>query len=91
MADALEIDVQATPNPNSMKFSLNRVVVERGSRSFFRQEQTEGLPLGRQLLAIPGVRSGFMTANFISIGRDPASDWNEIIAQVQQVLREHFQ
>jgi hypothetical protein len=91
VAEALEIDVQATPNPNSLKFTLNRVVVEKGSQSFFRQEQAEVSPLGRQLFAIPGVRSVFMTSNFVSIGREPARDWNEIVPKVQQALREHFQ
>ena len=91
MAEALEIDVQATPNPNSMKFTLNRVVVERGSQSFFRQEQAERSPLGRYLFAILGVRSVFMTANFVSIGRDPARDWSEIVPKVRDALREHLQ
>lgn len=90
MAEALEIDVQATPNPNSMKFTLNRVVVERGSQSFFRQEQAEISPLGRQLFAIPGVRSVFMVANFVSVGRDPARDWSEIVPRVREALGEHF-
>ena len=90
MAEALEIDVQVTPNPNSLKFTLNRVVVEKGSQSFFRLEQAEDSPLGKQLLTIPGVRSVFMTSNFVSIGRDPARAWDEIVPKVQQALREHF-
>jgi hypothetical protein len=91
MAEPLEIDVQATPNPNSMRFTLNRVVVEKGSRSFLRTEQAEGFPLGRDLLVIPGIRSVFMIANFVSVGRDPALDWSEIVPRVREALELHFQ
>jgi hypothetical protein len=91
VAEPLEIDVQATPNPNSMRFTLNRVVVEKGSRSYLRAEQAEGSPLGRHLLAIPGVRSVFMVANFVSVGRDPARDWSEIVPKVREALGKHFQ
>ena len=90
MAEALKIDVSGTPNPNSMKFTLNRILVEKGVQSFSRPEQAEGSVLGRRLFAIPGVRSVFMTGNFVSIGRDAARDWQEIIPRVEQALREHF-
>jgi len=89
MAESLVIDVSGTPNPNSMKFTLNRILVEKGVQSFSRPEQAEGSPLGNQLFEIPGVRSVFMTGNFVSIGRDPARDWQEIIPRVEQALRDH--
>ena len=91
MAESLEITVEATPNPNSMKFTLNRLVVEKGSQSFLRSEQVERSPLAKLLLVIPGVRSVFMVRNFVSIGRDPATAWEAIIPSVQGALLEHFQ
>ncbi len=90
MAELLEITVEVTPNPNSLKFTLNRVVVEKGSRSFFRPERAEGSPLAKQLFEIPGVRSVFMVSNFVSIGRDPAREWVAIVPRVELALREHF-
>ncbi len=89
MAESLKIDVSGTPNPNSMKFTLNRTLVEKGTLSFSRPEQAEASALGRQLFAIPGVRNVFMTGNFVSIGRDPTRDWQEIIPRVEQALRDH--
>lgn len=91
MTEPLEISVDATPNPNSLKFTLNRVVVEKGSRSFFRPEQAEGSPLAKQLFVIPGVRSVFMVSNFVSIGRDPGREWEAIVPGVELALQEHFQ
>jgi hypothetical protein len=90
MSEPLKIEVSGTPNPNSMKFTLNRVLVERGAHSFSRPDQAEGSPLGSRLFTIPGVRSVYMFGNFISVGRDPARDWQEIIPKVEQALREHF-
>ncbi len=90
MAESLKIEVSGTPNPNSVKFTLNRILVEKGVLSFSRPEQAEASALGRQLFAIPGVRSVFMTGNFVSIGRDPSRDWQELIPRVEQALHDHF-
>jgi hypothetical protein len=89
MVESLHIEVSVTPNPNSMKFTLNRILVEKGVLSFSRPEQAGGSALGRGLFAIPGVKSVFMTGNFLSVGRDPSRDWQELIPRVEQVLREH--
>lgn len=91
MSQPVDVIAQPTPNPNSMKFTLNRPVVEGGSQSFMSPEQAEGSPLAQRLFQIPGVKSLFFLNNFITVTRDPEVDWGAIAGEVEAAIREHFQ
>ena len=85
----LEVFAEPTPNPNSMKFTLDRRVAEQG-QSFNSPGEAEQSPLARRLFAIRGVRSIFLLNNFISVSRDPAADWGELAPKVEAAIRAHF-
>ncbi|HLB58882.1 MAG TPA: NifU N-terminal domain-containing protein [Bdellovibrionota bacterium] len=89
MTTGLQVQCDPTPNPNAMKFTLNRKVIEHGSRTFHAGEGAED-PLAQKLLAIPGVKSLFFLNNFISISRDQTVPWEKISPKVEEVLRSHF-
>ena len=88
MADALTVVVQATPNPNAAKITLNRVVTTQGTT--YRDAATADAPWAKQLLAIPGVSQVFALHNFISVNKQPDADWNVIGPQMEAVLRRMF-
>lgn len=85
MGEPLEISVEATPNPNAAKFTVNRVVATQGKT--YRDAAAAEAPWARQLLTIPGVTQVFALNNFISVNKSPEADWNVIGPQVEQVLR----
>ncbi len=85
----VEVFAEPTPNPNSMKFTLDRRVAERG-QSFNSSGEAERSPLARRLFEIRGVRSVFLLNNFISVSRDPAADWGELVPEVEAAIRAHF-
>ena len=89
MAEPLELVAQGTPNPNALKFSLNRVVATSGTT--YRDAATASAPWAKQLLGIAGVTAVFAINNFISINKTPEADWNTIGPQAEQVLRHAFQ
>ena len=101
MAEPLAIEVQATPNPNAAKFTLNRVVAAQGTT--YRvpalpaaARQQAGVPSGaqpewaRHLLSISGVTQVFALQTFITVTKTPDGDWNTIAPQVEQVLNDAF-
>jgi len=88
MAEPLAIDVQPTPNPNAVKFTLNRTVAAQGKT--YRDAATAEVEWARELLQIRGVTQVFAVNNFISINKTPDADWNAIAPQVEQVLRRTF-
>jgi hypothetical protein len=85
----LEIRAQQTPNPNAMKFTLDRIVVEgKASKSFFSAAQAQADPLASALFSVDGVASLFMVADFITVTKTPAANWPELVPRVESVIRE---
>jgi len=73
-----------------MKFVVNRRLTEGKSRTFRAPEEAADAPLARALLSIPGVVQVFFLNDFITITRDPKSDWAEIAAQAEEIIRQHI-
>ncbi len=90
MTDDLEVRVEATPNPQSLKFSLNRVVWEGRAQTFSDASQAFASPLARDLLAVAGVRSVFFLRDFVTITREPNAPWESIAPEAERILREHL-
>ena len=80
-------DVQPTPNPNAMKFLLDRPISE-GSVSFLKAEQADGHAVAAALFAIPGVASLLLLGDFVTVNKEPKAAWPQIKRRVQQVLAE---
>ena len=90
MAEPLVVTVEATPNPNSLKFTTNRTVWEGRAQTFSAPEQALTSSLARRLLEIPGVKSVFLLRDFVSVMREPGVPWEPIAEQVEAALRSHF-
>ena len=88
MPEPLEVAVQATPNPNAAKFTLNRVVAAQGRT--YRDAASAEAEWAKQLLGIPGVTQVFAINNFISINKADDADWNVIGPQVEAILHRAF-
>ena len=88
MTEPLAIDIQATPNPNAAKWTLNRTVATQGKT--YRDAATADVAWAKRLLQIQGVAQVFAINNFISINKTPDADWNAIAPLVEQVLRRAF-
>lgn len=82
----LQIEVEPTPNPNSMKFTLNKTVAASGE-FYTDAAQAEKSPLAKALFALPGVAGVFLLNNFVSVTRQPSADWEPLIEKVKEVLQ----
>ena len=89
MPAPLEIVPQATPNPNGLKFDVNRTLTDK-SLWFATAQAAAAHPLARAVLAIPGVKSFMVGSTFVSVVKEPAAAWDVLVPQVEAVLREHL-
>ena len=80
-------DVQPTPNPNAVKFILDRPVSDQ-PMSFFNAGAAKDHPLAARLFGVPGVSSLLLLGNFITINKSPEARWADIKGKVEQVLAE---
>ena len=78
-------EIQPTPNPNAVKFVLDREVAAQPT-SFFNKEQATDHPLAQKLFAIPGVSSLLLLGDFITVNKTPGTPWKEITKAVEKVL-----
>jgi hypothetical protein len=84
----VEIRSQPTPNPNAMKFTVDRTVVEgRASRSFHSAAHAAGDPLASALFGVAGVAALFMVEDFITVTKQPDAAWQELAPQVEAAIR----
>ena len=88
MAESLQITRQETPNPNALKWTLNRVMAAQGTT--YREGVVASAPWAQALLRIPGIIQVFALNNFLSISKTPEADWDTLVPQVEQVLRQTF-
>ena len=88
MLSTLNVNAQATPNPNAVKFTLNRPVASQGKT--YRDAATADTAWAKQLLAIPGIVQLFAVNDFISVSKAPEADWAGLVPQIEAVLRQTF-
>ncbi|HEY8449560.1 MAG TPA: NifU N-terminal domain-containing protein [Bacillota bacterium] len=89
MAD-LEIRAEPTPNPNSVKFTLNRTLTDGRSRTYNSADEAADDPLARALFAVPGVEMVFLLNNFITVRKAGSSSWHDLVPQLERAIREHL-
>lgn len=83
----MPVNPQATPNPNAMKFTVG---VPVGGPVTYRAGQDVDHLLAKAILATEGVVSVFWTADFVTVSKDPGSEWSRIQPVVTAALEKHF-
>jgi Fe-S cluster biogenesis protein NfuA len=66
-AEHVVINAEPTPNPNSIKFSVNRTLVSGAPRDFASPEAATESPLATELFLISGVKGVFIGTNFVTV------------------------
>lgn len=83
----MAINPAPTPNPNAMKFQVGKPV--GGPATFVSGNETAN-EMATELLALEGVGSIFMTADFVTITKTPAGSWEAITPEATRILETHF-
>ena len=92
-AKVVNIYTESNPNPNSLKFVSNIMLMPEGlSRDYPDVDGTKEAPLARALFEqFDFVKGVFYMNNFITITKEDAVDWFEVKAQIQQFIKEWLQ
>jgi hypothetical protein len=90
MDGPLEIRVERTPNPEALKFSVNRELWSGRPLTVSDPLQAFAMPLAGSLLRLPGVKSLFFLRDFVTVTREPGADWGVLTEAVEDALRQHF-
>ncbi|MDN3205007.1 NifU family protein [Algoriphagus sediminis] len=86
-AKPVHLYMEANPNPNSLKFVANFMLVEDGvSFDYPDAESTENSPLAKELFNFAAVKRVFIASNFVTVTKDEAVEW----AEIQTIIRDHI-
>ena len=83
----MAIVAHPTPNPNALKFSVG---VDVGGPMTFAEGADATNPAAAGLLALEGVTSVFMTADFVTLSKSPEAEWDQITPEATAILADHF-
>ncbi|MFT6866171.1 MAG: Fe-S cluster biogenesis protein NfuA [Cyclobacteriaceae bacterium] len=88
----ISIYTEANPNPNSLKFVLNFMLLPDGvSRDFPDKESAKEAPLAEELFNFPFVKRVFYMSNFVTVTKDKLSDWYEIKVPIQDHIKQFLE
>jgi Scaffold protein Nfu/NifU N terminal len=90
MNDGVTVRAEVTPNPEAMKFTVNRMLTDGRPQTYSSVEQAFLSPLARALFAVPGVTGVFLLRDFVTIRRAPGADWGRIAPAVEAAILAHF-
>lgn len=84
---SLHIYLESNPNPNSLKFVVNEMLVPEGmSFDFPSQESASEAPLAQELFMYPFIDRVFYMSNFVTVTKKENVEWVE----VQDTIKNHI-
>ncbi len=82
------IYTEMTPNPAAIKFVVSETEFYTGGTLDYKSAgECEGAPVAAHLFKFEYVRGIMIGRNFITVTRDPAWSWEEIIPKVKDQIR----
>jgi Fe-S cluster biogenesis protein NfuA len=81
---------ESTPNPNAMKFVVNKRIVN-DIYEFKSIEDSSESPLAKSLFGFEFVNEVFFDFNFVSIIQKPGFKWEENVMDVREFIRSFIQ
>ncbi|MES2618192.1 MAG: NifU family protein [Bacteroidota bacterium] len=93
MSDFITIYAEATPNPDSMKFVVSKMILPNDSADYRTKDKAEGnSPLAVELFDTYSFVNGvFIMNNFISITKLPDVAWAEYITPVRDFIKSYIE
>ena len=83
--------VESTPNPSAMKFVANKILLENSlPLEFFSTSEAKSSPLAMELFKFPFVKSVFISANYITLFKTDAVEWDDITLELREFLRTYL-
>ena len=85
----MNIDVQQTPNPDTLKFVLGFELVQNGTIEFKSHLEAKEYPFVQKIFEL-GAELVFFGANFISVKKNSSLEWREILEEIKNIIKIDF-
>jgi Fe-S cluster biogenesis protein NfuA len=88
--EAISVVFESTPNPQSLKFKVNKVICEE-SYEFNDVSSAQQSPLAAKLFGFPWTEGVFLGQDFITITKQNWVDWETLAEPLTDLITEHLQ
>jgi Fe-S cluster biogenesis protein NfuA len=88
----ITIYTESNPNPNSLKFVANFMLVPQGQTFDYPSvEAAAESPLATELFNFPFVQRVFMMNNFATVTKNEQTDWHEVAGDLKKFIKEYLE
>jgi Fe-S cluster biogenesis protein NfuA len=89
--EVITVYAEATPNPESMKFVANKMILANDSVDFRGKDKVENSPFANALFEFPYVKGVFIMNNFVSITKSVDYEWFDVIPHLKKFVQEYLE
>ena len=84
--------MEMTPNPEKMKFVVNKYLLISGeSAEFTTQASTKGYsPMAEELFNFPFVKEVFISSNFVTVTKTENISWDFVTMELREFIRSYI-
>ena len=90
-AGGVQVRAELTPNPDTVKFIVNRTFFPSGSCNFPDRTKASDSLLASHLFQIQSVQEVMIGTNFVSVTKSSNADWQGILPQVNTELQKFLE
>ncbi len=88
MESELRMHAERTPNPNSIKWVMNRSLAsEPGGVHFGDPVADDVSPLASGLFVVEGVEGVFLGPDFVTVSKSPEAEWTDLAPPIVAALK----
>ncbi|MGE0616722.1 MAG: NifU family protein [Bacteriovoracia bacterium] len=85
------VSLEFTPNPNTLKYSVNRQLLSQGAANFTRKADAEARsPLANQLFDIEGISAVMIGKDFVTVTKSEAGDWDHVHKHTSKLIEDYL-
>jgi len=91
MSEAVLVELEFTPNPDSLKYRVNRSLLARGAKNFSSSEDAKGSKLAGKIFELGGISNVMFGTNFISVNFSNQEDLPQKNEQLQKLIQDFLE
>jgi Fe-S cluster biogenesis protein NfuA len=85
------VSLEFTPNPNTLKYSVNRQLLDKGAVNFVKKEDAETRsPLAAKLFAVSGISGVMLGKDFVTVTKTEDGDWDIVHKSSSSIIESHL-
>ena len=85
----MKLQIHYTADPTIIKLEAPKILV-KGSYEYSQHQEATLSPLAQELLALPFIKTVFISANFIALQAHPIIEWKDVIKEVTQQIEDYL-